>query len=596
MALQVWLPLNKEGDFQNKGLADITVTNNGAAYDTNGKIGGCYKFIDNTTYLCINKLTNWKTFLQGKSYSICTWIKADYENRSNRGFVVITNGIRCFLDDTGKACFHLYNTTRSVYISSISIVADSKWHHIVCSYNIDSNIMSLYVDGVLEESKFYHNTEKYETSQDNRCEIGHDFNNKKYYLNGSLNDVRIYDHCLSPKEVKEISKGLVLHYPLNPTTYDGPNLITSLQAGGQTTVNNTLGTVTTSGVNSDTYFILNTSEVIVDGQTYTIECYAENIPEDKYWTFSIRPIEHVSSSNIQFRIHNGYNSYTFIVSRAPNDNFTQSTNIMLDDINRNNVWQNKAVFSNWKLYKNNKVSDCSGYCNNGTITGNLTTSNDTPRYDKCTVFNTNQTITITDTNTYTADQITVSFQIKCNQEFNSTQFNIGNFNGGIFIRKDTSSYYHLLLGWAGYTDSGEVQGGGRNVVKSIQLNHQYFVTYIFNKGKITIYLDGVSTGTEDRSTKYTKIKINASKKIGNFDGCMSDFRIYSTALSDEDIKELYNTSVLIDNQYNLFAYSFNETSENNISKSGILNSNQFIEDSNTEIYEDKTKANQIIEI
>jgi hypothetical protein len=42
MALQVWLPLN--GDLHNQGLSNVTVTNNGATVDNNGKIGKCYSF------------------------------------------------------------------------------------------------------------------------------------------------------------------------------------------------------------------------------------------------------------------------------------------------------------------------------------------------------------------------------------------------------------------------------------------------------------------------------------------------------------------------------------------------------------------------
>lgn len=40
-----------------------------------------------------------------------------------------------------------------------------------------------------------------------------------------MNDFRIYNHALSLKEVKEISKGLVLHYPLNQNVGLGLNLI-----------------------------------------------------------------------------------------------------------------------------------------------------------------------------------------------------------------------------------------------------------------------------------------------------------------------------------------------------------------------------------
>jgi hypothetical protein len=115
--------------------------------------------------------------------------------------------------------------------------------------------------------------------------------------------VRIYDHALSVKEIQELSKGLMLHYTFNDIGSENTtNLITGLTQGGQTTLNSTLKTITTSGVDADTYFYLKLSEAMVEGQTYTLQCYAENLPHGTYFRF---PIAKQTNTSLPFYIYNG---------------------------------------------------------------------------------------------------------------------------------------------------------------------------------------------------------------------------------------------------------------------------------------------------
>ena len=66
MSLIVWLPLN--GDLENQGLSNVTVTNNGATIDNNGKVGKCYSFNGSSSKISMPiNLT--------PTMSFCAWVK-----------------------------------------------------------------------------------------------------------------------------------------------------------------------------------------------------------------------------------------------------------------------------------------------------------------------------------------------------------------------------------------------------------------------------------------------------------------------------------------------------------------------------------------
>lgn len=78
--------------------------------------------------------------------------------------------------------------------------------------------------------------------------IGNGTYNQSFHFNGLMNDIRIYNHCLSAKEVKEISQGLVLHYKLDGFSGgSGRNLLRKPTISTGYGARNELTTLTFSG-------------------------------------------------------------------------------------------------------------------------------------------------------------------------------------------------------------------------------------------------------------------------------------------------------------------------------------------------------------
>lgn len=129
-----------------------------------------------------------------------------------------------------------------------------QWHHwtITLTANGDGTRGKIYIDGNLINT--YNNTAHPLKLIAGTIRIGSGITTGGFYIN----DFRIYDHCLSTLEVKELSKGLVLHYPLNNNGWGQKNLLKESH----------VAVSSTSYALHDYYFV--SGEAPVNGQTYTI--------------------------------------------------------------------------------------------------------------------------------------------------------------------------------------------------------------------------------------------------------------------------------------------------------------------------------------
>ena len=224
MSLKVWLPLN--GNLNNYGTSNTAFSSGTATVDSGGKIGSCYSFNGSSDYLKYDCYID--EFSSNTRYTIAAWI---YCTKAG-AFIGTTDWHwALYLADASSVAFvcwdsgggHSNKLIGGLY-SGASLT--NSWHHLAMTW--DGSKISLYVDGVKSESELTLDTSGTTKVASYPINIGGDiYVWGQSYFGGKINDVRIYDYCLSYTEIKELSKALVAHYPLNdaniePTTNIDP--------------------------------------------------------------------------------------------------------------------------------------------------------------------------------------------------------------------------------------------------------------------------------------------------------------------------------------------------------------------------------------
>ena len=217
MALKIWLPLNK--DFRNQGLSDVAVTNVGATVSAGGKIGAAYSnTTDGNGVNLVGFMDELKTY---STYSMCAWVYMS-DSATSHSSTILSSGN--WNTSNGNMCFGFYSYSggyskllipnKGSWSTSINLspkVQLNTWYHVAVTY--DGTRTVAYINGTQVGTSASGGI--CENSNSTNVKVGAATYTNGFTLKGKLNDVRVYDHALSTKEVKELSKGLILNYKLS---------------------------------------------------------------------------------------------------------------------------------------------------------------------------------------------------------------------------------------------------------------------------------------------------------------------------------------------------------------------------------------------
>ena len=612
MSLQVWMPLN--GDLHNQGLDNSGIFIISPTYGI-GKIGAKAMHCDvGVSLITFNNLIGVSEF------SIAYWLYIDssvtnFSNYADFWEVQMTSGNTTSIardefrttntTDIGMHAVHMVkdatvgSNANTYYSFGNRSTAKDKWCHIVLTKNAD--YCDIYENGIRYGHLACSNIESSPCTLTGKVALGNSGCKGAY-----LNDFRIYDHCLSSMEVKELAKGLVLHYPLNRQGWGQENLV--VNTGVMATISNvcnyridsgcsvTNGIGRLSGDGGWRAIGVHNGLKLADYQNKTVTISVDIKAETTGATY--RPIIEFRTNNTAFGTTRTWRYRTINLTATdgttiPTTEWKRFTcTVILQtgfftaydnaDMNVEPDWTNgywgihcynhSSIYYNIKNIKLELGSiatpwcpnssdalattiglnstteyDCSGFCNNGTRTGTFTWTSDTPKYAVSQVFNgtdnaiqtPNLTTMITDKN-YTIACWTYKTVIGT-KNYQTIYGGPSGFELEARSSSSTSPLYRIH-NW----------GGGTTAYNFGEWTHFCFV-HTDSDSKLYVNGELKITGTSVNvpSGNYFVGAWNTSTSQ-NYEGNMSDFRIYATALSANDVKSLYQNSAYIDSSGNVY--------------------------------------------
>ena len=595
MALRVWLPLN--GNLNNQGLSNIIPSGTPTFLD-NGKMGKCISIAQRVSFTKLPRLDK---------FTVLFWLKVDSCSVDWADSLSFTSKqsddssaapFRFEATISSRACSFHNNTPYAITQGSRILITSSQWgqwHH--CGVSYDGANLYTYIDGVLTYTDtglggylidYFH--------------IGETNN-----IVGGMNDLRIYDECLSQKQIKEISKGLIAHYKLDTArainnlkrnvSYGTYNNFSS--SGSTCTVVDTGTTYQGAKIYRMTYTPNETSlssvqtslhshGVTTSGQTFTAAT------KYCYWTLC-KPISHPdtivggTASNIGYWYEIPMKEYAngwYIVGQkrtgnAPEDktdtiftsfktpSATSGTPIIVDFCCPHLIEGYDEILPEFDYIGTSPSQeiDCSGNGYNGKVNGTLKYNPDSARYSGSTTFD-GTTFTdyiwrpqfdfLTGPLTYncwvyqTSATPTTQFIMSQGRDYGTYGFNLGAVSG-------------VPRMWVGGTSQAIING-----TTSLVDNKWHMLTGTWDGVTAKLYVDGAVVGSaamadigyaqSSGAFVIGKMSYNytSSTTYFPFAGSISDAKVYATALSADDILTMYKNSGIIDNKGNVYAYEFKE--------------------------------------